>query len=212
MHEVRIIQNSKVAFNSYILSFPRFFEFLPGQVISIFYGNEKIRRIYSIASGIHDEEVDILYKVYQEGLLTPVLQSLKKGDSLIISSPYGSFTGFSDKAVLVATGTGVAPFASIFFSGMWKDKILIHGSRTLNEFYFMNNFLPLKEKYIRCCSGEKHDGIYHGRVTDYLQKDMKIEKNIMYYLCGSAEMITDVRDLLIDRGVSFANIFAEIYF
>jgi ferredoxin--NADP+ reductase len=36
--------------------------------------------------------------------------------------------------------------------------------------------------------------------------------NYKYYLCGSAEMVVDVRDILIAKGIPYEQIFAEIYF
>jgi ferredoxin--NADP+ reductase len=33
-----------------------------------------------------------------------------------------------------------------------------------------------------------------------------------YYLCGSSEMVVETRDILVDKGVPFGNIIAEIYF
>jgi ferredoxin--NADP+ reductase len=33
-----------------------------------------------------------------------------------------------------------------------------------------------------------------------------------YYLCGSAEMVVESREILISKGIPFNNIVAEIYF
>ena len=35
---------------------------------------------------------------------------------------------------------------------------------------------------------------------------------LKYYLCGSAEMVVDTRDILIEKGIPFENIVSEIYF
>ncbi|NJK87882.1 MAG: oxidoreductase [Bacteroidales bacterium] len=209
MHTVTVKENKQIADFSFILSFQRPFVFVPGQVIDIV--RNGIRRIYSIVSGNEEEDVKILYKVNPSGKLTPTLAGLKAGDSIDISSPYGSFTHFFTHAMCIATGTGIAPFASEFFSDRWQEKTLIHGSRTLQEFYFSDSFKRLNDKYIRCCSGEKREDVFYGRVTDYLAK-IQPDKKIMYYLCGNAEMVVDVRDLLIDKGISYDHIFAEIYF
>ena len=34
----------------------------------------------------------------------------------------------------------------------------------------------------------------------------------MYYLCGSADMVVEVRDILIGKGIPFGHIISEIYF
>jgi len=36
--------------------------------------------------------------------------------------------------------------------------------------------------------------------------------DVMYYLCGKALMVVEVRDLLIEKGVRYENMLAEIYF
>ena len=33
-----------------------------------------------------------------------------------------------------------------------------------------------------------------------------------YYLCGSAEMVVECREILLGKGIAFSNIVAEIYF
>jgi ferredoxin--NADP+ reductase len=48
-------------------------------------------------------------------------------------------------------------------------------------------------------------------VTAYLAAQ-KTLPDVNYFLCGSAIMVVEVRDLLIERGIPFATIFAEIYF
>ena len=129
-----------------------------------------------------------------------------------MSKPYGSFTGISEKAWWIATGTGIAPFYSMIKSGLGKNKKLIHGVRHLNQFYFEDEMEEaLNENYIRCCSGETSCNTFPGRVTEYLNETQNLPE-VMYYLCGQAMMVVEVRDLLINRGIRFENIMAEIYF
>ena len=35
---------------------------------------------------------------------------------------------------------------------------------------------------------------------------------LKYYLCGSAEMVVEIRDILIEKGIPFDRIISEIYF
>ena len=71
------------------------------------------RRLYSICSGELEEEIHILYKVVDEGFLTPQLSDLEIGNTIWITAPGGEFTGDKDPAVWIATGTGIAPFYSM---------------------------------------------------------------------------------------------------
>lgn len=66
--------------------------------------------------------------------------------------------------------------------------------------------------YIRCCSAETAEGVFAGRVTDFLRKQPSSDPGLMYYLCGNAEMVVETRDILIEKGIPFDQIISEIYF
>jgi ferredoxin--NADP+ reductase len=151
--------------------------------------------------------------VVNEGKLTPSLSGLKAGDVLWSSVGFGKFTGIESDAWWIAQGTGIAPFASMFRSGQTINKHLVHGGRFENSFYYSDEFEPvLKENYVRCCSREDVPGTFHGRVTDYLNSLQSLSPEPMYYLCGSSEMVVEVRDILIKKGVPWKRIVGEIYF
>lgn len=54
--------------------------------------------------------------------------------------------------------------------------------------------------------------LYVGRVTKFLKEWDNLDPNRNYYLCGSAEMVVETRDILISESVSVTNINSEIYF
>lgn len=170
-------------------------------------------RLYSIASGEQEKEVRILFNVVPEGKLTSQMAKLKCGDKIYVSQPFGNYTGSAEPAYWIAAGTGIAPFASMFYSGLGTNKVVIHGGRTLNSFYFNEDFeTSLGENYVRCCSQEKGSGVYEGRLTAYLRSLQNLPSHYKYYLCGSAEMVVETRDILIGKGIPFEQIIAEIYF
>jgi ferredoxin/flavodoxin---NADP+ reductase len=213
LNPVLVSSNLEIAPGAYILAFPRTFDFIPGQVVSI--GTDLVAepRLYSIASGNQLDDIWILYTVNPEGRLTPELAKLSKGDRVYVSDPFGRFTGNDDPAVWIATGTGIAPFASMFFSVPTHNKILIQGNRNLSGLYFYDKFIKaLGQNYHPCCSRESVAGCYSGRVTGFLQDFNIPDLSIPFYLCGSAEMVVDVRDILIEKGVPYDNILAEIFF
>lgn len=211
--EVRIHSSLEIAPGIFLLGFPRSFDFLPGQVIGIGLQKDGPRRLYSICSGNQDPEVLILYNVVQEGYLTPRLSTLNIGDTIWITEPRGDFLYQDGPGMWIATGTGIAPFYSMLRSGNHKEKKLVHGERYPDRFCFSNEFSEtLGKSYIRCCSRDTGPGLFHGRVTDYLEQKAHLPTDINYYLCGRAEMVVEVRDLLIRRGVSFERILSEIYF
>ena len=197
----------------YLFGFERNFEFKAGQVIGIALQEDGPRRLYSICSGEHENEVRILYNIIEEGYLTPRLSDLETGDTIWITEPRGEFTGNEKPAVWIATGTGIAPFYAMLRSGMGANKILIHGNRYLEQFHFYDEFdALLGSNYIRCCTVERDESVFSGRVTEYLDEQPFLNPGLMYYLCGNAQMVVDIRDRLISKGIPFDHIVSEIYF
>ena len=203
----------EIAPRVYILSYKKTHQFVPGQVVGISLSDKEDPRLYSIASGSGENEIRILFNVVPEGSLTKKLFRLQEGDHIYVSEPFGTFYGKSGPAYWIAAGTGIAPFLSMYHSGLGKNKKLIHGGRTLDSFYFEKDLKEFfGENYVRCCSREKGKDVYEGRLTKYLSELDELPSDHDYYLCGSSEMVSETRDILIEKGVPFNNIIAEIYF
>lgn len=210
---VPIISNTEISHNVFLLTFKRDFTFRAGQVLGIAMKSTDDARLYSIASGEKDENASILYNIKPGGKLTPNLAVLHPGDNLWISVPFGTYQGSDEPGYWIAAGTGIAPFISMHFSGMGGNKTLLHGGRTLDSFYFSDKLISdFGDRYVRCCSQQDGEGVYHGRVTQYLEDIEDLPSDQKYYLCGSAEMVIECREILLSKGIAFSNIVAEIYF
>ena len=51
---------------------------------------------------------------------------------------------------------------------------------------------------MQCCSGEKKE-LYYGRLTHWLKEKKDLPADQTYYLCGRAEMVVEVRDILLNK-------------
>ena len=203
----------EIAKDVYILEFLRVFDFEAGQVIKLAWFDEMEPRLYSIASGQNDKNIQLIFNVVDDGILTPRLASVKPGDKLYATKAFGKFTCGEGPACWIAAGTGIAPFSSMLRSGIGQDKILIHGGKFEESFYFSGEFeTALKDNYIRCSSQEKIKGAYYGRLTSYLRESNNLSPALVYYLCGSSGMVVETRDILISKGIPFNQIVSEIYF
>ena len=152
---VKVNSIEEIAASVYVLRFNRKHDFLAGQVLAISTNAEIPPRLYSICSGPDEAEIAILFSEKPEGLLTPRLADLKKGNELLVSAPFGAFLGDDKPAWWIASGTGIAPFRSMIRSGLGAKNMLIHGGRTLDSFYFSEELFPLLgDRYVRCCSQE----------------------------------------------------------
>jgi len=211
--ESSVVSNTEIAPGVFVLKIKRNINFKSGQYIGITTDKNVAPRLYTIASSTKDDVIQILYNVKDDGWLTPRLSEHKFGSTIYMTKPEGDFIDDESPAWWIASGTGIAPFASMFRSGLKTNKTLIHGGRFTHSFFFEKEFRPvLKGNYIRCCSQESAEGLYNGRLTRYLQDIETFPEDCRYFLCGSPEMVVEVRDLLIDKGVAYNKIVAEIYF
>lgn len=211
--QVTLTGNKELSPGVHLISWKRKHDFEPGMVVKLTINNEIVPRIYSICSGKDEAEISVLFHIKEDGLLTPRLARVQEGMTVWVTEPYGSFLDRNRPAWWIATGTGIAPFYSMLRSGMVQDRTLLHGVRSLDQFYFDNEFdQALGNRYIRCCAHESSDNVFPGRVSTFLEQIDELPTESDYYLCGKAIMVVEVRDLLIARGIPYEHILSEIYF
>ncbi len=210
---VLITGNVEISPSVFVISWKREGDFDPGQVVKITANLQDAPRIYSICSGNREGNISVLFNVKPGGVLTPHLSQMKPGEPIYVSEPYGSFSCDESPAWWIATGTGIAPFYSMIRSGRFQNKKLLHGVSYANQFYFEDYLQKvLGSNYICCCSRDKNGVHFPGRIKDYLQGLPGLPKADKYYLCGQALMVVEVRDMLIQKGVPYSQIYAEIFF
>jgi ferredoxin--NADP+ reductase len=210
LKKVKITSIQQLTAKAFLLGFAKTEPFFPGQIIGVTIDPNIPFRLYSLCSSPDAAHMTILFTRKDDGLLTPRLAAAKPGDTLWVSEVQGKFLFQNEPAWWIATGTGIAPFYSMFLSGQ-KPLKLIQGGRKAADIYFRTDLESLID-YVKCCSQDAGAGIYAGRLSTYLESLNELPKAINYYLCGNAEMVVDVRNLLIQKGVGFANILTEIYF
>jgi len=200
--------------STFVLRFTRNnLKFRAGQHIAISLPDSIETREYSIYSGENDEFLEVLIKVVETGTMSKIFKKLQIGDVIRVFQPVGYFVLKEDlipKAsfVLISSGTGIAPYHSFVKSYSKLNYKILHGIRFAEEAYEKHDYES--DKYIACVSRENQD-YFHGRVTDYLKKNV-LDKTAIYYLCGNYEMIEDVHNLLIEKGIANSNIQTEVYF
>ena len=77
------------------------------------------KRAYSIASAPGSAQLELAVTLVSDGLLSPVLHRAELGTEVMVDGPHGFFTRLGPRAdeptLMVATGTGLAPFRSMLF-------------------------------------------------------------------------------------------------
>ena len=197
----------------YILRlFPKIFQFKTGQHISISLAGDTNKRVYSIASGEHEDYIDIVIREVENGNLSKKFKKVDKGSIFQLSKPTGYFTlpeNFKEYTIYcIATGSGIAPFIS--FSQTHKDFpfTIIHGIK--NKFDSLHDKFSPNVSYITC-SSKLNEAIFNGRVTEYIKKINFTNKDL-FYLCGNGEMIHQVYSYLKSISIERSNINYEEYY
>lgn len=210
---VKIIDNQEIVPGVFSLETEKKFDFIPGQVVAVAMNPTDEPRLYSIASGNKKDFIRLIFDVNPHGKLTPQLAKLSKGNKLYMSKPFGKFLGTVEPAWWIATGTGIAPFISMAESDMYVGKKLIHGAKTPAEFLFSELFVQtLGESYLRFATREVGPGINSGRLTSWLKDLKELPGDVLFYLCGNPDMVVEVRDILVGKGIAIEKVIAEIYF
>jgi ferredoxin--NADP+ reductase/benzoate/toluate 1,2-dioxygenase reductase subunit len=97
-------------------------EFEAGQHILLGYSDSIHKREYSIYSGTNDENLEVLVKEVEEGIVSKQLKKLPDGALLEVEGPLGFFSIDPEMIrekrnfLFIASGTGIAPFHSLIKS------------------------------------------------------------------------------------------------
>lgn len=209
LHEIRQLTDS-----AYVLRFDRHgIDFTAGQHVILGIKDQNNAREYSVYSGEQDEYFEVLVKEVIEGDVSKKLRKLSPGAQLQMDGPLGFFTINPEEIktkrfILIATGTGIAPFRSFVRSYPDLNYTLLHGVRYGNEAYDIQEYDP--KRFVLCTTGDQ-TGDFQGRVTDYL-RNHPVDLEAEYYLCGNVKMIHEAFDILGEKGVPSERLHSEVYF
>jgi ferredoxin-NADP reductase len=207
-----LISRRDLTDSAYILRFERNgLIFTPGQHINVGIPGDDDRP-YSVYSGLNDDYLEILVKEVKDGNISYKLKLLESGREVSIGKPHGSFTveaEFKEASnfLFISTGTGISPYHSFVRSYPGLNYRIIHGIRYAYESYDREVY---GDKYT-CCVTQDDKGDFKGRIPDYLNNHDFIRSDF-YFLCGNTEMIDEIFDLLIGRGIDKMQIKSEGYF
>ena len=205
--------------------------FVPGQWLSVTVdppdGNP-VTRAYSIASPPSDDgRFSLCVNRVEGGVVSNHLCDMPVGGGMTCEGPFGSFILRPPAAdtLLIATGTGIAPFRSMLH---WlfghpgrlegHDVWLLFGSRTESELYYHGEFTALAGShpqfhYLPTLSraGVAWQGL-KGRVQEHVDAILRGRADsIRVYVCGLREMVTETRERLEHLGVGRKSIAFEKY-
>ena len=159
------------------------------------------------------------------GQMSSYIWSLKKGDKVTISGPFGEFFAKDTDAemVFIGGGAGMAPMRSHIFDQLKrlnsKRKISFwYGARSLKELFYKEEFDKLAEEHpnftwhvaLSDPLPENNWTGYTGFIANVLYenylKGHKAPEDCEFYMCGPPMMAKSVVDMLHGLGVEDENI------
>jgi ferredoxin-NADP reductase len=200
--------------------------FIPGQWLSIEenVNGEPITRAYSIASPPDGNRFELCLNRVQGGLLSPHLFTMRPGDVVEMRGPFGTFI-FRDPpndSVLVATGTGIAPFRGMLQDRLARDAAsrqitLVFGVRHEHSLLYRDEFEALERTHPNfhfwptLTQPEAGWTGRTGRVQQHVLEAVGSRRDIDVYICGLRGMVDEVRALLKSLGFERRRIIYEKY-
>jgi ferredoxin--NADP+ reductase len=207
------------------------FRFQNGQftMIGLEVDGRPLLRAYSMASASHEEQLEFFSIKVPDGPLTSRLQRIKSGDIVLVGrKATGTLVADNllpgERLLLLSTGTGLAPFASVIKDPDVYDRyekiILVHGCRQVAELAYgeklveslradeiLGEVLGDKLTYYPTVTREPFRN--RGRITDLIASDKLFDdiglspldlETDRVMLCGSPGMLAELRTLFQERG------------
>ena len=164
------------------------------------------------------------------GIASSYIFTLKPGDKVMMSGPYGDFHPIYDSGkemMWIGGGAGMAPLRAQIMH-MTKtlhttDRVMnfFYGARALNEVFYLDDFLNLEKEFPNFhfhlaldrpdpaadAAGVKYTpGFVHQVIYDTYLKNHENPEDIEYYMCGPGPMSAAVNKMLDSLGVDPENI------
>ncbi len=191
---------------------------------------DRIMLTVRIATPPFKPKPEVGFQDVPAGIASSYIFTLKPGDKVIMSGPYGDFHPILDsknEMMWIGGGAGMAPLrAQIMY--MTKtlhttDRVMnyFYGARALNEVFYLDDFMQLEKDFPNFrfhlaldrpdpaadAAGVKYTpGFVHQVIYDTYLKDHESPEDIEYYMCGPGPMSAAVNKMLDSLGVDQENI------
>ncbi len=159
------------------------------------------------------------------GIMSSYIFSLKPGDEVTISGPYGEFfiKDSDSEMIYIGGGAGMAPLRSHIFE-LFKNRktnrkvSYWYGGRSMRELFYVDQFRAIEKEFpnfkfnIALSEPQPEDewdgytGFIHQVLLDNYLKDHPAPEDIEYYICGPPLMNQAMFKMLDDLGVEKDNI------
>lgn len=175
---------------------------------------EKAQRAYSTCSAPNPEYFSLCIKLVAGGRGSNYFSNLKVGDECSFTGPYGRFVLQENgkDVLMISTGTGIAPFMAmieVLWANNFKKPVTLYfGVAGQSDLFFVDTLKKWEAEHdnftLNICLSRPEAGWkgLKGRVTAHLDDAILDPANTSIYLCGNGDMIKEVREMMLTRGVA----------
>jgi Na+-transporting NADH:ubiquinone oxidoreductase subunit F len=191
---------------------------------------DRIMLTVRIATPPFKPKPEVGFQDVMPGIASSYIFSLKPGDKVLMSGPYGDFHPHYDsksEMMWVGGGAGMAPLRAQIMhltkTLHTTDRVMhyFYGARALNEVFYLQDFLQLEKEFSNFhfhlaldrpdpaadAAGVKYTpGFVHQVIFNTYLKDHEDPEDIEYYMCGPGPMSKAVEGMLDSLGVPPENI------
>ncbi len=227
LHSVRLLHKAMVARDIMEIRFekPSGFSYLAGQFVQfkIPHADAHVMRNFSLSSHPDDDHLEFCAKIIPEGKASVFFERLAVGEEAYITPANGFFVcrpEHSPRKIFIATGAGIAPIMGMI-KGQLKDIAstgavrLVFGARAPEDMFWTDRLEQLATAhpqfsfYVTISRPTSAWAGHAGRVTAHLPE--LLFRDADYYVCGSQEMVADVRQQLLAAGAPTKNMHFEVF-
>lgn len=196
--------------------------FRPGQFLSCQVGidanDNPVLRSYSIASPPERRgELVLILRMVAGGSGTKFFETLKLGEQVRFTGPMGFFVNellHPGDIVYAATGTGIAPILPMLEEALRRPEggsmsrvYLYWGLRSERDLFYQDELAALSARHPRLSvqiylSQPQGFTRLRGRITGPVLELLPALRAPTFYLCGNGQMIEELKDGLLLRGVN----------
>lgn len=191
---------------------------------------DRIMLTVRIATPPFKPKPQVGFQPVSPGIASSYIFTLKPGDKVMMSGPYGDFHPIFDtknEMIWVGGGAGMAPLRAQIMHMLetlrTTDRKMhyFYGARALNEVFYLDDFLRLQKEFPNFkfhlaldrpdpaadkAGVEYTAGFVHQVMYDNYLKDHEAPEDIEYYMCGPGPMSAAVNKMLHSLGVEDENI------
>jgi len=194
----------------FVVSKPEGFTWQPGQGVTLVINQpkwvEEEGRPFTPTGLTSDRVLEFIIKRYAEHqAVTDRLHTLRPGDELLMSDPFGTIT-YKGPGTFIAAGAGMTPFLAIIRQLASENKLtghrLLFANKTPADIFCEKELCYfLGDQCLLTCTRKQSPGYDNHRINKAYLAENITDFNSYFYVCGPNIFVEEIKEALVELGV-----------